>query len=394
MFICVLRERFGGFWSSWRQRRRALLQLLPALLQLRLIMKTMQKKRRSRRRRGLVAEGRRNKGASAATFNSQVRGCYALLWLKVPRLLPDYFPRHICNSEKAFFCAAGSIMRCWEEIGCSMDEPQSYFRLRWGWLSGFRSGGGRMGAYGMLQSCWRCQYLQGLWAVPTGGALLPTGTTGAAYWASLLQRPQSTVGPSESASQWIIYVHAATCQPACMTHFLRCTARRFRAETNISAEWKCCSAALFLCAAVNCSFVYITNRPSSLPAVFPLSHTDVFTVWLRCRRLAGRKEKKKKSPPKKRAAHSLYITSLHLTTPPQPVKNEVESVSVGLKIEIASAPLIYFISIGTHLHSWELMARISMNVKAGGRAVKHFCCFVLRWKQGGSQLQHTDTTQH
>lgn len=28
------------------------------------------------------SEGRRNKGASAVTFNSQVSGCYALVWLK------------------------------------------------------------------------------------------------------------------------------------------------------------------------------------------------------------------------------------------------------------------------------------------------------------------------
>lgn len=31
------------------------------------------------RRRGLKSEGRQNKGASAAAFHLQVRGCYALL---------------------------------------------------------------------------------------------------------------------------------------------------------------------------------------------------------------------------------------------------------------------------------------------------------------------------
>lgn len=117
---------------------------------------------------GLKSEGRQSKGASAATFDLEVRSRNALLWLKVPLLLPDYFQRHmVCISGKAVFSAAGSIMRCWEELECRMDEKLSYFRLRWGCLSGFRSGGGRTGAYGMLQSCWRRWHLHGLRAVPT-----------------------------------------------------------------------------------------------------------------------------------------------------------------------------------------------------------------------------------
>lgn len=118
------------------------------------------------------------------TFNSQASGCYAAVWLKSAGCCLIIF-RGLCVAAKPLFSAAGSIMRCWEKIELSMYESQSYFRLRWGWLSGFMSGGGRMGAYGMLQSCWRCRYLQGLWAVPTDGALLPTGTTSAAYWVSL-----------------------------------------------------------------------------------------------------------------------------------------------------------------------------------------------------------------
>lgn len=118
------------------------------------------------------------------------------------------------------------------------------------------------GAYGMLQSCWRCQYLQGIWAVPTDGTPLPTGTTGTAYWVPLLQRPQSIVGPSESAIRWIIYVSAPTCQRLYDTLFLQCTVRRFRGETNISAERKCCTSVLFA-AFMNCSFVYITSRAAS-----------------------------------------------------------------------------------------------------------------------------------
>ena len=49
---------------------------------------------------------------------------------------------------------------------------------------------------------------------------------------------------------------------ACMTHFSRCTVRRFRGETNISAEWKRCSSALFG-ALMNRGFVYITNQTHS-----------------------------------------------------------------------------------------------------------------------------------
>lgn len=41
------------------------------------MMKTMQTTRG--RRRGLKSKGRQNKGASAAAFNLQERGCYALL---------------------------------------------------------------------------------------------------------------------------------------------------------------------------------------------------------------------------------------------------------------------------------------------------------------------------
>lgn len=72
---------------------------------------------------------------------------------------------------------------------------------------------------------------------------------------------------SQRASESFMF----TLQPAnaCMTHFLRCTVRRFRGETNISAEWKCCGAALFF---FRQSRVYITNHP------IPLSQTPVFTV--------------------------------------------------------------------------------------------------------------------
>ncbi len=230
-------------------------------------------------------------------------------------------------------------MRCWEEIERSMYEPRSYFRLRWGRLSGFRSGGGRMGAYGMLQSRRRCQYLQGLWAVPTDGALLPTGTTGAAYWASLLQRPQSIVGPSESASQWIIYVLSPTCQLLYDTLFaMYCKdilgVRQIHLQNG--------NAVAQLCLRQSWIAVLFTSATKQPPSLFPLSlsHSDVFTVWLRCRGLTGRE----KTTTKKRSAHSLYITLLHLTTPHhpnQPRQNEVEGVSVGLKIEIASAPHIF-----------------------------------------------------
>lgn len=107
---------------------------------------------------------------------------------------------------------------------------------------------------------------------------------------------------------------------------------------------------------------------------------------------AENKERKKNPPQKTTGPLSLHhLATPHHTTHDQPGQNEVEGVSVGLKIEIASAPLIYFISIGTPLHSWELMARISMNVKAGSCAVMHLCCFVLPWKQGGNRLQQIRT---
>lgn len=204
-------------------------------------------------------------------------------------------------------------MRYWEEIERSMYEPQSYFRLRWGWLSGFRGGGGRMGAYGMLQSCWRCQYLQGLRVVPTVGTLLPTGTTGAAYWAPLLQRPQSIVGPLESASQWIIYVLTGTCQRLYDTLF-RCTVGRFRVKTNIPTEWKRRSSALF-CGSHELHFHSAKQTEPNPPPSLAASVRPTFSQsdW-DAGDFAGRKQKDLPT--------LLYSTSLHLNTLPQPAKTE------------------------------------------------------------------------
>lgn len=280
-------------------------------------------------------------------------------------------------------------MRCWEEIEHSMYEPQSYYRLRWGCLSGFRSGGGRMGAYGMLQSCWRCQYLRELWAVPTVGALLPTGTTGAAYWVSLLQRPQSIVGPSESVSQWIIYVHAPTCQRLYDTLFLRCTVRRFRGETKYICRMETLSLS-FVCGSHELQFGFIHHRPCLCLPSQPQSDCCFYSLieMQKTRRQTPPTLHPPSRPPGPACSH---LATPHNTTPTSGDRMKWRGLSVGLKIEIASAPLIYFISIGTHLHSWELMARISMNVKAGCCAVMHLSCSaLLPWIQGGGQLQQID----
>ena len=87
---------------------------------------------------------------------------------------------------------------------------------------------------------------------------------GAVYRASLLQRPQSIPGPrSQRASESFMF--SLQLASACMTHFffLQCTVRRFRGRTNISAEWSCCSSALFA-AVMNLSFVYIASQ-TALP---------------------------------------------------------------------------------------------------------------------------------
>lgn len=121
----------------------------------------------------------------------------------------------------------------------------------------------------------------------------------------------SCSGPSESASQWIIYVLAPTSSNnACMTHILQCTVRKFRSQTNISAEWKCLSSALF--AAVMDFLFWLHQAAKQPPSLFPLSlsQTDVFIVWLRCRGLTGKKKK----------AHSLY----HLATPHQTSQDRME----------------------------------------------------------------------
>lgn len=63
-------------------------------------------------------------------------------------------------------------------------------------------------------------------------------------------------------------------------------------------------------------------------------------------------------------------------------------LSVGLKTAIASAPLIYFISCGTHLHSWGLMARIFYECESrrlGFYAL--FCCFMLRGETGRRRIR-------
>lgn len=134
------------------------------------------------------------------------------------------------------------------------------------------------------------------------------------------------------------------------------------------------------------------RQPSSLPLSSLSASVRLMFSQSDCN--AGDLQGERLPPPKKKHDQPTLCTSPRYTSPhhpSQPRQNEVEGVSVGLKIEIASAPLIYFISIGTHLHSWELMARISMNVKAGCCAVMHLCCFVLPWKQGGSQLQQIHT---
>lgn len=166
----------------------------------------------------------------------------------------------------------------------------------------------------------------------------------------------------------------------CTTHVPWSTVRRFRGKTNISGEWKRRSFAL-LAADTSCSFTYITDQTFSLSFFSSQPQTDWCAHSLiEMQRLTSRKKKKEK----RIGLLSLYqVATPRHTNTNQPGQNELKWVSVGLKIEIASAALIYFISIGTHLHSWELMARISMNVKAGCCAVMHLCCFVLPWKLGG-----------
>lgn len=186
-----------------------------------------------------------------------------------------------------------------------------------------------------------------------------------AHWASWAPQRQRA---SES------FMFSLQLASICMTHIFWCTVRRFRSKTNISAEKKCCSFAL------NRSFVSPTER--SLPRQ-PESDWCFHSLI----------EMQETYSQKKRSAHSLATSPRYTSAhrPSQPRQHEVQWVSVGLKIEIASAALIYFISVGTHLHTWELMARISMNVKAGCCAVMHLGCFVLPWKQGSCQLQQTDS---
>lgn len=75
--------------------------------------------------------------------------------------------------------------------------------------------------------------------------------------------PTEHRGPPRSQRASESFMFSLQLANACMTRFLRCTVRRFRGvKTNISAERKCCSSALFA-AVMNCSFVIV--KPGSLP---------------------------------------------------------------------------------------------------------------------------------
>lgn len=132
-------------------------------------------------------------------------------------------------------------------------------------------------------------------------------------------------------------------------------------------------------------------RPKKTPPVPGAPHQSIWTSFSLTEIYRQKRKRKKKHPPPKNN-NSVCIG------PPAPTtqtggdgaqrRRRRRRLSVGLKTEIASAPLIYFISCGTHLHSWGLMARIFYECESrwlGFYAL--FCCFMLRRETGRRRIR-------
>lgn len=129
-------------------------------------------------------------------------------------------------------------------------------------------GGVRVG--GLLQSCWRCQYLLD---VPTGGIPLPASENSAAYWACLLLCPWSSRGPL-GVSEPVNHLCSCSNLPTSLWHtflfFLAmyCKGRFKNQDKNICREKRgeCWSAALFNSWIT--TFVYVTLLFPSQPSLY------------------------------------------------------------------------------------------------------------------------------
>lgn len=137
--------------------------------------------------------------------------------------------------------------------------------------------------------------------------------------------------------------HLCSCSNLYDTLFAMCCRGHSERETDMWAEF---------CLQESWIAVLLTS-----PAQPPLSFT---TVRVSCSK-------------KKNACLSASVS------PDQPGQNEVRGVSVGLKIEIASAPLVYFISDGTHplflrINGWDFYECESRLLSVMCTSAAHHCC--------------------